>query len=82
VLCDEVVVEGDRGSFMGLMDPPYYGPVHRECSLRGVLGGIGHLTNHLRWCAEEHDPDAGLGYRKSARLVWEWVTDHGLPDEP
>lgn len=83
VMCEEIVREGERGSFMGIAEMPYYGPVHRECSLRGVLGGIGHLQDHLRWCVQEHDPDGGLSYRKSALLVWEWVQEKGFPrDEP
>jgi hypothetical protein len=45
--------------------------VHRECSLRTVQGGIGHLVNHDRYCADPAlGPDAGLTYRASALLVW------------
>lgn len=51
---------------------------HRECALRSVVGGIGHLTNHRHWCLEMHDPDAGLSYRDSALLVAAWVDEHGL----
>jgi hypothetical protein len=43
---------------------------HRECSLRAVWGGIGHLVNHHRYCRGELGTDAGLGYRQSALLVW------------
>lgn len=78
-LCEVLIVAGDRGNFIGIPAEPYYGPVHRECSLRSVMGGIGHITNHLRWCLEEGDPDAGLGYRRSSILVWEWISDHGFP---
>jgi hypothetical protein len=83
-LCDEKMVDGDRGSFMGTTEPPYFGPVHRECSLRSVLGGIGHIQNHLVWCVEKRDPDAGFPYRKSSQLVWDWVQEHGFPtrEEP
>jgi hypothetical protein len=83
VLCEEPVGPDDQGSFMGTTEQPYFGPVHRECSLRGVLGGIGHLQNHLAFCVDKHDPDAGFSYRESALLVWSWVQDHGFPrDEP
>lgn len=44
--------------------------VHRECHLRAVLGGIGHLVDHARYCTGELGPDAGLTYRQSAWLVW------------
>jgi hypothetical protein len=89
-MCGEEICPGDQGSFVGTLQGdegefvPNLAPVHRECNLRAVLGGIGHLQNHLRWCLEEHDPDAGLGYRTSALAVWDWVADHGFPtrDEP
>lgn len=51
--------------------------VHRECGLRSVLGGIGHLTNHDYWCKENVDPDGGHTYRRSAQLVWVWVQKNG-----
>jgi hypothetical protein len=50
---------------------------HRECSLRSVLGGIGHLVAHAHYCRGLGDPDAGLGFRKSAWLVWSWHVDGG-----
>lgn len=63
--CHERFVEGDSGAIMlsGYAQ-------HRECSLRAVRGGIGHLVNHAKYCGQQGDPDAGLGYRKSALLVW------------
>lgn len=45
------------------------GPSHRACALREVLGGIGHLVDHDRWCVREGDPDAGMTYRESALCV-------------
>jgi len=50
---------------------------HRECSLRSVLGGIGHLVDHDVYCKGELGPDAGLSYRESAMLVW--MLRHGTP---
>jgi hypothetical protein len=83
-LCEEAIIEGDQGSFVGLPAWPYYGPVHRECSLRSALGGIGHLDNHSYWCKQQHDPDAGYSYRQSALMVWDRVAAHGFParEEP
>ena len=89
-LCDVPIGPFDQGSFIGSVRGeegawvPIIAPVHRECSLRNVLGGIGHLQNHLHWCREMGDPDAGRGYRASALMVWDWVADHGFPtrDEP
>ena len=81
VLCHDEIKESDQGSFMGTTDLTFaftFGPVHRECSLRGVLGGIGHHLDHAYWCGEMHDPDAGFTYRQSALLVWERVVELGV----
>lgn len=51
---------------------------HRECALRAVLGGIGHLEDHALWCLERDDPDAGLTYRQSALRVDAWVAQRGV----
>lgn len=65
VSCREAFVDGDRGLIFatGLRQ-------HRECGLRGVLGGIGHIVNHAHYCHGELGPDAGLSYRTSALMVW------------
>lgn len=63
--CQTAFAEGDNGAIM----PTGFGQ-HRECSLRSVLGGIGHLVDHERYCGGELGPDAGLSYRLSALLVW------------
>jgi hypothetical protein len=76
-MCDELVEEGHQGSFIGTENG--LAPVHKECSLRSVMGGIGHLTDHAHWCGEMHDPDGGHSYRHSALLVWQWVAQHGFP---
>lgn len=75
--CEEAIVAGDRGSFIGngvWPDRPALVPVHRECQLRMVLGGIGHHRDHAYWCHAMGDPDGGLGYRASALAVWEMLT--------
>jgi hypothetical protein len=90
-LCEEQIAEGDQGSFMGgwrwgTGEPAervgVKSPVHRECSLRAVLGGIGHLTDHVGWCTELHDPDGGMSYRQSAIAVWAWVQENRSRDIP
>ena len=54
---------------------------HRECLLRNVMGGIGHLEDHNYWCNEKHDPDGGRTYRQSALEVDQWVHRRGVtPD--
>lgn len=64
--CEEPIIQGENGAIMSTGFA-----VHRECSLRAVMGGIGHVTDHERWCVGEHDPDAGLTYRESALRVWD-----------
>lgn len=44
-------------------------PMHWECVLRAVMGGIGHLLDHEHFCLSKNDPDAGLDYRTSAALA-------------
>jgi hypothetical protein len=61
-LCDEPLLPGETLA-------PFIMPSHRECGLRNVLGGIGHLMDHEYYCLELHDPDGGFTYRESARLV-------------
>lgn len=51
---------------------------HRECGLREVMGGIGHLIAHEYWCTQKHDPDAGLSYRHSALLTDAYVHIVGI----
>jgi hypothetical protein len=75
--CEEAVVEGDRGSFVGngvWPGRPALVPVHRECALRDVAGGIGHHEDHRKWCLEVGDPDGGRTRRQSSREVWELLT--------
>lgn len=79
-LCDEPVEEKDQGSFMGIWEQSGLAPIHRECSLRSVFGGIGHLEDHTFWCGNMHNPDGGRSYRQSSLEVWDWLQEHGVPD--
>jgi hypothetical protein len=77
ILCGTDIEDSDQGSFMGNWEQhPALVPIHRECSLRSVLGGIGHLRDHAVWCIIEGDPDAGMSYRESALAVWDWAQRH------
>ena len=71
--CQEAIVEGDNGRItaMGFTE-------HRECSLRGVMGGIGHHVDHARYCHGPLGTDAGLTRRESSLLVWEFLHDTGF----
>lgn len=68
--CRRAFVEGDNGCIMvtGYAQ-------HRECGLRGVWGGIGHIVNHSKYCRGPLGTDAGLTYRQSAWLVWRHCVD-------
>jgi hypothetical protein len=65
VHCREQIAADDNGAVL------YGGIVHRECHLRVVMGGIGHMVDHARYCRSDLGPDAGLTYRASALLVWD-----------
>jgi hypothetical protein len=73
MLCGERFVEGDNGA----ITPG--GPQHRECGLRGVMGGIGHLVDHAFFCHGELGTDAGLSYRASALLTWNALVLRRVP---
>lgn len=68
--CRQQFVEGDNGAIL-----PTGFATHRECSLRSVMGGIGHVVDHATYCRGEHGPDAGLTYRQSAWLLWRHVVE-------
>ena len=68
--CRDRFEAGDNGAIF----PTGYA-AHRECQLRSVMGGIGHLVDHERYCRSELGPDAGLSYRASAVLVWRHLVE-------
>lgn len=51
--------------------------MHVECAVRMSLGGIGHLLDHAHFCGNG-DPDAGLDYRTSAKMVMVWVKSRSV----
>ena len=86
--CDESVVEGDRGVFMGVMrlvNGVTVGttePVHMECQLRQSVGGIAHLQRRCSCCGGGDDPDDDLPAREAARASLAYVERvwrHGVP---
>jgi len=72
VLCEQAIQAGEPVRELSGSN------AHRECLLRSVLGGIGHLEDHQHWCIEVGDPDGGRTYRQSAIEVDEWVFEHGI----
>ena len=76
VLCDEGI---DTYDAWVPLNPAQY--AHHECSLRSVLGGIGHQIAHTYWCqGNMKDPDAGLTYRQSAKMVAALVDVLGIEE--
>lgn len=75
-LCVEPCKEGD--DVRDIAEPGGLTLAHRECLLRSVVGGIGHLRNHAYWCVEVGDPDGSMTYRTSALLVDAWIAEHGI----
>jgi hypothetical protein len=74
--CDEPILPGQERAeiYTAMVD------AHRECSLRSVLGGIGHLLDHGHFCNGGLGPDAGLDYRTSALMVDVWVLRKGIDE--
>lgn len=75
VFCDEGI--GDYDAWVPLNAAQY---AHHECSLRSVVGGIGHQIAHDYWCIQQRDPDGGLTYRQSARMVLALVDVIGIDE--
>ncbi len=75
VLCDEEIEQFDAWV---PLNPEQY--AHHECSLRSVLGGIGHQIAHDYWCMQRRDTDAGLTWRQSARMVSALVDVLGIEE--
>ena len=70
--CNEPILHAEDRADIINMDS------HRECALRTVIGGIGHLLDHAHFCHGELGPDAGLDYRTSSLLVDVWVHRKGI----
>lgn len=73
ILCDEVI--GEYEAWVPLNSVQY---AHHCCSLREVVGGIGHQIAHEYWCLQQHDTDAGFTYHQSAQMVASLVDILGI----
>lgn len=84
--CTEEIVEGDRGHMqVALMattrDGEHIGarytslPIHRECQLRAVLGGLDHVEGRCEYTGHCNDlrEAAGRSLREDALAVWDWA---------
>lgn len=82
--CEEPVAEGDSGIITPAMltaDSVQMLPVHIECHLRSLLGGLAHLEQRCScYGGGEHDGHT----RDDARAVLSWViarqVKQGIPD--
>lgn len=81
--CEVSVQEGDQGSFIGVASPArsFVAPIHKECSLRQVVGSYACilLGDHAVGACHEKDEELGLSKREDALKVWEYVQRNGLP---
>lgn len=80
-VCHQPIRAGDQGALVwAMVDPlaPVRLPHHRECVLRVMVGGIGHIVDCEFWCQLHQDGDAGLSLRSSAVKVWEHFVAEGL----
>lgn len=79
--CGEGVAEGDVGlmHLVHTIGGPVLLPIHRECQLRGVLGGLDHVEGRCQYtghCNELREV-AGRTLREDAIAVWDWARRRG-----
>jgi hypothetical protein len=77
--CQESVRAGDHGRIAVVSTQSGSSSYieHRECVLRALVGGVGHLVDHERYC-HSVGSDAGLSYRESALLGYDFVRETHL----
>jgi len=75
--CREEIAEADRGfiqtAFKSLA--PEQLPIHRECQLRMILGGLDHVEGRCEYIGHcnELQKAAGRTDREDALAVWDWA---------
>lgn len=74
--CGEIFIEGDQG-----VADMFGQPMHLDCHLRGIVGGLNHLRGTCTCCGGTDDPDPpNVSRREAARLaVIEWEKTIGIP---
>jgi hypothetical protein len=76
--CEEPIVDGDQGSWVGAIrmiesEPvPGWSPTHRECLLRQVLGGLPHMERRCQCFGGVGytETDRAMSQREEALAVW------------
>lgn len=73
--CGEVIVEGDQG-----ITDMQGNPMHIECHMRGIIGGLNHLRGTCTCCGGTDDPDPpNVSKREAAKqAVIEWEKKIGI----
>lgn len=79
--CEEKVVEGDQGTLMTTMKlgedqksvAPETRPIHKECSLRQVLGPLAHLQQKCSCFGGDKHDDPNKTARQNAIDVWSFI---------
>jgi len=73
--CDEAI--GPRDSGLTMMWNGEEKPLHYECHLRGIIGGVNHLRKNCTCCGGTEPPDPPeLTKRQAARAAvstWHWL---------
>lgn len=65
--CDELIDEDDAG-FVYMNGPV----AHRDCFIRGAVGGLNHVLGRCSCCGGTEPPDPpGISRREAARLAVE-----------
>lgn len=80
--CDEEVAEGEQGimrTYVGAHTSEWR-PIHRECDLRAVVGGVNHLKGTCTCHGGSEDPDPSwCNRRQAALLVYAEMVKRGMP---
>lgn len=77
VMCGERIVEGDRGTSLGVVRMPGYvtetGWMHAECSLRSVVGNVAHVSGQCQHTGQCNEIEADKSYRQQSLDVWAYM---------
>jgi len=66
--CGEAVSAAERAAMKETL--PAFGMIHRDCSLRMVVGGVNHQLGRCSCCGGTEDPDPpSMTKREAARAA-------------
>lgn len=68
ILCDEPITPADERAMM------FVEPVHFECGVRAVAGGVNHQRGTCTCCGGTDDPDPpGMTRRQAAQAATDYL---------